>query len=252
MLAKTNLMYVAALVFAMGWIPKAHAGCLCQLPNQGLNGASGDTVSAPSETGGVGAFHAEQVSVPAELSVVRVRWWGHYFNSVCICDCGATPVGVGFDIRIYEDDGAGLPGTLIHFTPGSVASRQETGLIINDGLAGNFLEYQYEADLDATVVLSPGTSYWISIAAINDFADNLCHWAWETSPKENQAARWSPSSGAWEASNFDLAYCLIDVSATPCLSNSNAIPALSTWGVLAMMLLMMVAGTVVLQRKAVA
>lgn len=241
MSTKTSLTFVAAIGAVLAWLPAAQAYTACQLPNQNENGMPG-TPFVGSDTWELNeTLHAENVSVAVEVSVARVRWWGTYVDAVTPVECPA-PAGDDFQIRWYENDGLdGLPGTLIHSSLVSNVNRQATGLFIEN--INPHTEYQYEAALDGPVTLTPETGYWLSIQAINAFPGQVCYWAWETAPAENQAARLPSFTGEWEATTYDLAYCII---------GETTIPALSTWGAVALLLLLMAAGTVVFRRMAVA
>ena len=236
MSTKTSLTFAAAIGAAMGWLPVAQAFTVCQLPNQGASG----TPFAGSDTWEQNPLlHAENVSVTVEVSVARVRWWGTYVDAVTPVECPA-PASDEFQIRWYEDDGLdGLPGTLIHSSLVGDVNRQATGLMIED--INPHTEYQYEAELDEPVTLTPETDYWLSIQATNAFPGQQCYWAWETAPVENHSARLPSATGEWEDRTYDLAYCIIV---------ETTIPAVYTWGAVALALLLMVAGTVVLRRKA--
>jgi len=231
----------ACTMVLLSWLPAAQASSFCQQPNQDLNGASGDTLWRTSDSWiGSGAVPAENVSVATEVSVIRVRWWGTYYYGVTISGCPG-PASDDFEIHLYEDDGSGLPGELIHTSVLGDVTRQETALTLIAELGMTFVEYRYEAELDGPVALTPDTVYWLSIRATHTLPpDDTCVWAWETAPAENHSARWWPGSGVWEADDVDLAYCLFD---------GDAVPALSTWGVLAMTLLVLTAGTLVYARR---
>ncbi|MCH8149151.1 MAG: hypothetical protein IH987_14405 [Planctomycetes bacterium] len=241
MSTKTSLTFALAIGAAIGWLPAAQAYTACQLPDQNQNGAPGTPFVGSDTWEQNPLLHAENVSVAVEVSVARVRWWGTYVDALTPVECLA-PAGDDFQIRWYENDGLdGLPGTLIHSSLVGDVNRQATGLFIED--INPHTEYQYEADLDEPVLLTPETGYWLSIQAINAFPGQECYWAWETAPAENQAALWRSATGEWETTTYDLAYCLF---------GETTIPALSTWGAVALALLLMVAGTVVFRRKATA
>lgn len=217
---------VALVCFALGGLTSEAASSFCQLPGQ-----SG---FLRSSTWGDDLRLAENVAVPTRISVERVRWWGIYVEGVTLAECSSLPTDE-FVIRIYEDDGAGLPGTLIHESVGLTGNRQATGQSLTDVFT--YAEYEYDASLSPPVTLTPGINYWLSIYAIDDDSDN-CYWAWEAAPGDGSAAELRGATEPWEARTGDFAYCLV----------GNVVPTLTAWGVFAMTLLLLAAGTVVLRR----
>ena len=237
MSAKRKLGAATAIVATIACVQAVRASSICQLPDQG-GGGQRPLFRRSSELANLETRQADNVALSMAVSVDRVRWWGVYEEGVTHQECPA-PASDDFEIRVYEDDGTGLPGALIHESIVTAVDRQATGVtLIDPHSLFEYAEYEYEADLDGSVTLSPGTEYWVSIYSTNGPVDP-CYWGWETAPGDDYSASQLQPSEPWEAQGFDSAYCLFD---------SAGVPAVSAWSVLVTALLLLATGTVVFRR----
>lgn len=117
-----------------------------------------------AETDGLAT--ADDFIVPRESSLMRVEWWGGYFQPGALED---------FTVVIFADAG-GRPGPAIaHYGPGLIVSKQATGEMLLPG--GSEPEYRYAFRLPDPLPLERNTRYWLSVSTPRTPQG----WAWRTS-----------------------------------------------------------------------
>ncbi len=135
---------------------------------------------------------------PAETgSISSVCWWGFYFDFNANADCSESAVD-NFTVTYYDDNGNGLPGTMI-------ASFPVTPSRNNFGVIGPVTVYRFDAS-HPTVGVTAGQCYWIEI---RDTLDAVCNWLWATAPPPDGYAV-VDDDGSYDVSdggNWDYAWC---------------------------------------------
>lgn len=111
---------------------------------------------------------ADNFQFSADQSVGALRWWGGTANG---------PLVEVFRVRLYEDDGGGLPGAVLYeqdVTPVGTP----TGIILwHDGHTDQDVEeHRYEVDLPEVFVASADTPYWLEITGYFDEDHGVFSW----------------------------------------------------------------------------
>lgn len=123
-------------------------------------------------------------------TVTDIHWWGVYFHN-------NTPQPADdFTIRIFQDSGSGLPGTLVATYDAGDVGRTDTG--VNYWNGSDIYEYSYDIN---PLTLTAGTTYWLSI--YNDTTvDTNDNWSW------NGASGPAGGAGAYSAGVNSTTYYL--------------------------------------------
>jgi hypothetical protein len=127
--------------------------------------------SQPVDAGAVGfisdfggdAQEADNFVLGSPAVLGTVRWWGGYDSNDVQTD--------SFVIRLFDDNGAGLPQIDPFLETPAAPTRQLTGL--TDPLGADL--YLYSSELAAGVPLAGGTVYYLSI--VNDTSAGNWFWA---------------------------------------------------------------------------
>ncbi len=184
-----------------------------------------------------------------------IHFWGSWLDDI-------EGNILAFDVRIYSDvpGSPSTPGTLLwqwvapagswtesRIVPGTLEGWYDPSVPLS--LANNHANY-FRYDLQPipdTFFQFYGTIYWLAITAIVE--DGTGQWGWKSSIDHfNDAAVWR-NGGPWldmfeptsVKQRLDLSFVITQTG--------DPIPTLSEWSVVAMTLLLMVAGTIVFGRS---
>lgn len=210
----------------------------CEPPDQ--SGAYSSALTADE-------FFAEDVTFATDDVVLGIKWWGiaptmqPVFDGVDFSWVPCTPHTGSFLVRVYADDGSGLPGNLLIEVPSTTKiSSSLTGNSIAYTSGGaipiSFPERAYQLVLPTPLEVEAGKRYWFSIVD-NSTAWGGCHWRWAFRSGGNGSAY-----GSWNVAEDDFALCLLTcpemagtapiltlrVSAKRVLSGDSLAP--SPWG----------------------
>jgi hypothetical protein len=140
---------------------------------------------------------AESFTLTTSAGLTNIVWWGGYGFS------GTTPPPVEWDdftIQVYADAGS-KPGNLIATYPvGDTATRDGTSLSTTPQSGAPVALFRYSYALTASLGLSAGTTYWISIR-------NGGAWAWSMA-NPSDSRYYVLGCCGWLAQVGDLAFAL--------------------------------------------
>ena len=149
---------------------------------------------------------ADQFSLPGDLSITDVTWYGLYQFSPEV-----NPTSIDFSLSFWADAG-GVPATNASVAENVTASVQPTGLQVIGGFFDGRTIFEFSAPLASPVSIPAGHTTWISIAADDP---STGQWLWSfapSAPGDSKAFRsTSPSFPSdWQASqaNGNLAFIL--------------------------------------------
>lgn len=131
-------------------------------------------------------------------TVTSVRWWGAYRDNL--------PAEDDFTVRIYVDNGTGMPETWssYEFHAGAV-TREATGDSFEPG-GWNLDIYEYSVALPEAWELEPGVRYFLVI--LNDTE----RWLWSDNGSAAQGNNFGVSrttlAGEWGSHGIDMAFLL--------------------------------------------
>jgi len=148
-----------------------------------------------------GYVQFDSFNLATNATVDSVSWYGVDLNELI----NLTPINpTSFDIGIYADNGAGLPGTLLSATTvGNSGNATNTG----QQLMGLTL-YSYSADLTTSFAATANTKYWLKI--IDPTSNNDWFWASGSGPDGNHAAQ---IGGSWGTYADDMSFTLTGTAA---------------------------------------
>lgn len=137
----------------------------CQLPTYAGDDNTGTIGTASVINSAADFIVADDFHPTANDNVTQVCWWG-------IWNGPAGDAGPGdaenFRIRIYQDDGAGLPGAQLVeanvSVSGGTADRSFQGDFITVGGGATFNVFEYTAAIPSTAVTSDNC-YWLEVVA---------------------------------------------------------------------------------------
>ncbi|MCP4639908.1 MAG: hypothetical protein GY851_05730 [bacterium] len=190
---------------ALGLVLLLCAGCPPRVPmlrlifNQGTYGHSGGYSEDEYSTFfGDTQQLGDDFHLTADNSTITyVRWWGAYRDD--------TPATDDFSIRIYLDNGSGMPESWSYcdYRAGAVA-REDTGDIFEPG-GWNLNIYEYSTAIPP-FVLDPVSTYYIVIV------NRTGKWLWSTNGSPSQGNNFGVSrdttTGPWGSHGLDNAFQL--------------------------------------------
>jgi hypothetical protein len=173
----------------------------CHTADLGSHGGlAGDAFIAGGADHAAGFITADNFTPAASGVIDSLCWWGFYYDFGAGVDCSPGP-GDDFSVTYYEDDGAGLPGTVI-------AARAVTPAVTANGgfFGGSLPVFRFDAT-HADVAVSSGVCYWIEIA---NNLDGTCVWFWNTAPPGDGYAVQDQGDGydVADGENWDVAWCI--------------------------------------------
>lgn len=171
----------------------------------------------------------------------QIRWWGLY---AYIEHCG--PLDDDFIVSFWSDD-EGTPAAPMIPLPSSYTvtrSTEPVGEFLTGLTPLQVYEYELTFDGDPFVAVS-NVTYWLEI--YNDlYADPTnCYWHWVGAPDPPGDGASYYRSGFSEPTEWDI---VLENDRSFALLASLPVPAVSEWGMMALVLLIIVAGTIVFRR----
>lgn len=170
-----------------------------------------EALASQSPADGGDVFLAfDDITLDEDATVRRVAWQGTY--CVQLPGLRPDPVATQFTIRFYTDsDGRPNAEAPIHTSTLPLAETGETyernafNLICDSSSDAEWIFYRYQADLDAAVSLSAGTTYWISIQG--QTTSSVTMFGWRDGTAGNGASL-QFHDGTWTSSDRDRAFSL--------------------------------------------
>ena len=150
---------------------------------------------------------ADQFTLPGELSITAVTWFGFYQVSP-----GVDPTTIDFSLSFWADAG-GVPATNASVADIVTASVQSTGLQVIGGVFDGRTIFEFSATLTSPVSVPAGQTAWISVAEVDP---STGQWLWSFAPSDPGDSKAFRSTNPccasdWQAvgaSNGNLAFTL--------------------------------------------
>lgn len=145
------------------------------------------------------AQSGDDFALSSDALVNALSWWGAY------ADDPANLAADSFRVRLFEDDGSGLPKTapFVEFNQSPV--RTATALTDVTGAT----VYRFELAPPSPLALSGGKPYYISIVNLFDIADPNADWYWLLSDTTGTNFYRFASTDPWQADvTGNLAFAL--------------------------------------------
>ncbi|MCB9852887.1 MAG: hypothetical protein H6819_07310 [Phycisphaerales bacterium] len=173
-----------------------------QLCEGGTNGQTPDFENAlGSSSVPADGRVADNFDTPTGGTITEITWWGVYLGTGC------PDTADNFTVTIHNDDGAGVPGSVVQSLTLQTPTRVATGR----NLLGIADEFKYTLS-GLSINLAPGC-YWLHIGNEGSAA---CTWFWSTSNDGDAIGAFDPDGTGYlrvagtdpVADDNDTAWCL--------------------------------------------